>query len=325
MSTNPNNAVGTNAAYDGRTSVKAFNDGIGAYSRGILSGWACSPNTGMTVSLGGDGTTRDIAIAEDVAGNKTTINNISEAPISVTMGAAPSTNSRIDLIVAYVDNPPQGSATSIDNPGACGLIAVGGTAAADPVAPNDSAIRTAITADGASGSTAYYVVLATITIASGTTDLTSDNIAAGPSAGIGSQNIDFTTLSMITLKGSYGDSTVSANSKISLDSVYGVVGDKLTKSSDNGVKVGAGVTKVLVSASTFYTSNGGAYGWCRINKNSSDTYQSAIATLTNSSYGTAAITPFILSVQENDVIKLWNNDAAKVRGTATWMTVIALA
>lgn len=195
MSTNPNNAVGTNAAYNGRTSVKAFNDGIGAYSSGILTGWACSPNTGMTVSLGGDGTTRDIAIAEDVAGNKTTINNISEAPISVTMGAAPSTNSRIDLIVAYVDNPPQGAATSIDNPGACGLIAVEGTAAADPVAPNDSAIRTAITADGASGSTAYYVVLATITIASGTTDLTSDNIAAGPSAGIGSQNIDFTTLS----------------------------------------------------------------------------------------------------------------------------------
>lgn len=325
MSTNPNNAVGTNAAYDGRTSVKAFNDGIGAYSRGILSGWACSPNTGMTVSLGGDGTTRDIAIAEDVSGNKISVNNISESPISVTMSAAPSTNSRIDLIVAYVDNPPQGSATSIDNPGACGLITVDGTAAADPVAPNDSAIRTAITADGASGSAAYYVVLATITIASGTTDLTSDNIAAGPSAGIGSQNIDFTTLSMITLKGSYGDSTVSANSKISLDSVYGVVGDKLTKSSDNGVKVGAGVTKVLVSASAFYPSNGSAYGWCRIQKNNSDTNQSAIANLTGSSYGTAAITPFILSVQENDVIKLWNNDAAKVRGTATWMTVIALA
>lgn len=193
MSSNPNNAVGTNAAYDGRTSVKAFNDGIGAYSSGILSGWACSPNTGMTVSLGGDGTTRDIAIAEDVSGNKISVNNISEAPISVTMSAAPATNSRIDLIVAYVDNPPQGSATSIDNPGACGLIAVDGTAAANPVAPNDSAIRTAITADGASGSTAYYVVLATITIASGTTDLTSSNIAAGPSAGIGSQNIDFTT------------------------------------------------------------------------------------------------------------------------------------
>lgn len=195
MSSNPNNAVGTNAAYNGRTSVKAFNDGIGAYSRGILSGWACSPNTGMTVSLGGDGTTRDIAIAEDVAGNKITVNNISESPISVTMSAAPSTNSRIDLIVAYVDNPPQGSATSVDNPGACGLIKVDGTAAADPVAPNDSAIRTAITADGASGSTAYYVILAQITIAAGTTDIVAGNISAGSAAGIGAKNIDFATFS----------------------------------------------------------------------------------------------------------------------------------
>lgn len=195
--TNPNNAVGTNAAYNGRTSVKAFNDGVGAYSRGIISGWACSPNTGMTVSLGGDGNTRDVAIAQDSGGNKTTINNISESPINVTLSAAPASNSRIDAIVAYVDNPPQGSATVIDNPAACGLIAVEGTVAASPVAPNESAIRTAITADGASGATAYYVVLANITIANGTTDLTSDDIQAGDSAGIGSHNIDFTTFDKI--------------------------------------------------------------------------------------------------------------------------------
>lgn len=213
MSTNPNNAVGTNAAYNGRTSVKAFNDGIGAYSSGILTGWACSPNTGMTVSLGGDGTTRDIAIAEDVAGNKTTINNISEAPISVTMGAAPSTNSRIDLIVAYVDNPPQGAATSIDNPGACGLITVMGTAAASPVAPSESAIRTAITADGASGSTAYYVILAQITIAAGTTDIVAGNISAGSAAGIGAKNIDFATMreTFPIFNGATSNSNVNSN------------------------------------------------------------------------------------------------------------------
>lgn len=198
MSTNPNNAVGTNAAYGGRTSVKAFNDNIGAYSRGIISGWACSPSSGMTVSLGGDGTTRDVAIAEDVSGNKITVNNISESPISVTMSAAPASNSRIDLIVAYVDNPPQGSATALDNPAACGLITVSGTAAANPVAPNESAIRTAITADGASGSTAYYVILAQITIASGTTDIVAGNITAGSSAGIVGKNIDFATFCYYT-------------------------------------------------------------------------------------------------------------------------------
>lgn len=187
--TNPNNAVGTNAAYDGRTSVNAFNDDLAAYTSGILSGWACTPNSGLTVSLGGDGSTRDVAVAEDNAGNKTSINNISGSPIDVTMSAAPGSNSRIDLVVAYVDNPPQGVNTTADNPSACGIIKVTGTASSSPVAPNDSAIRTAITGDGASGATAYYAILAYITISSGTTDITTSNIQAGSSAN--TTNVDF--------------------------------------------------------------------------------------------------------------------------------------
>lgn len=180
MTTNPNNSVGTNAAFGGRTSVNAFNDGLAGYTRGILSGWACSPDSGLTVALGGDGNTRDVAIAEDNAGNKTTINNISGSPVSVTIGAAPASNSRIDAIVAYVDNPATGSATVTDNPSACGLIAVSGTPAASPVAPNESAIRQAITADGASGANAYYAILAYITIANGTTDITTNMITSVP-------------------------------------------------------------------------------------------------------------------------------------------------
>lgn len=187
--TNPNNSIGTNGAFGGRTSVNAFNDVMGFLSRGILSGWACVPNSGLTVSLGGNGTTRDSAVAVDNAGNKTSINNISNSPINITIGAAPGTNSRIDAIVAYVDNPPAGNATETDNPDACGLIVVPGTAASTPVAPNDSAIRTAITADGASGTTAYYVVLAYITMANGTTDITSDMIADGDTSVITPDNI----------------------------------------------------------------------------------------------------------------------------------------
>lgn len=188
--TNPSNAVGTNAAYGGRTSVNAFNDSLAAYSRGIISGWACAPSSGLTVVLGGSGTARDVAVAEDNAGNKTSIDNISGSPISVTMSAAPGANSRIDAIVAYVDNPPQGSSTVVDNYGACGLIAVSGTAAANPVAPNDSAIRSAITADGASGTTAYYVVLAYVTLAAGTTDIDASMISNGVSAMNNSYSLD---------------------------------------------------------------------------------------------------------------------------------------
>lgn len=177
--TNPNNAVGTNAAYGGRTSVNAFNDDLTIYSRGILSGWACSPKSGMTVQIGGNGSDRDAAVAEDNAGNKTSINNISGSPIDVTIPAAPATNNRIDLIVAYADNPPSGTSTVVDNPAACGIIVVSGTAASSPTAPTNAAIRSAITADGASGSTAYYVILAQIRVGTGVTTIGSGVITQG--------------------------------------------------------------------------------------------------------------------------------------------------
>lgn len=182
---NPNNAFGTNAAFGGRTSPNAFNDVMGAFqSRGILSGWACSPDSGMSVVFGGDGTTRDVAIAEDNSGNKLSVNNIPGTPISVTIAAAPATQTRIDAVIAYIENPPQGTSTATDNYGAVNVLDVQGTASGSPVAPDDNAIRTAITADGASGSTAYYVILAYITVASGTTDITSNLIEAGPSASL---------------------------------------------------------------------------------------------------------------------------------------------
>lgn len=206
--TNPDNAVGTNAAYGGRTSVNAFNDDLGAYTRGVLSGWACTPDVGLTVTLGGDGNTRDVAIAEDAAGNKTTINNRSNSPISVTIGAAPASNTRIDAIVAYVDASPQGSATITDNYEACGLITVPGSASASPVAPSESAIRSAITADGASGATAYYVVLAYISMASGTTDITANQVTAGEAAKIGANNLDF-----VPVVGDYSLTEISTNTK----------------------------------------------------------------------------------------------------------------
>lgn len=174
--TNPNNAVGTNAAFGGRTSVNAFNDVASVLSRGIITGWVCSAGGGMSVNIGGTADTRDVAIALDNSGNKTTINNISDAPINLTIDAAPAANSRYDVVVAYVDNPAIGNSTDVDNPGACGIIVVKGTASSSPVVPNESAIRTAITSDGASGSTAYYVVLAQITVGAGTTVIASGNI-----------------------------------------------------------------------------------------------------------------------------------------------------
>lgn len=193
MSTNPNNSVGTNGAYGGRTSVKAFNDILGVLSgRGVLSGWAVSPDNGMTVSVGGVAGKRDVAILEDNNGNRTTANNINEVPILIDIPAAPASNSRIDSIVLYVDNPPQGTANAVDNPAACGLIVVSSDIAGTPTPPSDTAIRAAITADGASGSTAFFCVVADIRIAAGTTNITTNMITMKEksSAGVSQVNTD---------------------------------------------------------------------------------------------------------------------------------------
>ena len=177
--TNPNNAVGTNAAYSGRTSPDALNDDLSIYTGTIMSGWACSPKTGMTVQLGGLAGTRDVAIAEDNAGNRLTINNRSAAPVEITLSGAPATNNRIDAIVAYVDNPSTGDGSTTDNPTTCGIIAVSGTVAANPSDPTDAQIRSAITTDGATGGSAYYAILAKITVGTGVTTIGSGVITQG--------------------------------------------------------------------------------------------------------------------------------------------------
>lgn len=177
--TNPDNALGTNGAFGGRTSVNAFNDVLATFDgAGIVSGFAVAPDTGMTVEVGGSGTVRDVAVAEDPFGNRTTVDNISGDPIPVTIDTASTTSARIDSIVAYVNSPANASDTATDNPTACGIIAVNGTSGG---APLDTAIRTAITADGGTGSTAYYVVIANVSVPANTTTITSGLISAGKS------------------------------------------------------------------------------------------------------------------------------------------------
>jgi hypothetical protein len=172
--TNPNDAVGTNAAYGTRTSVNAFNDIAQLVNgRGILSGWSVVPKTGMTVEVGGIAGTRDVAIAEDNLGNRTTINNKSNNPIEITLGAASASSNRYDAIVVYVNNPAQAADETPDAPSVCGIIAVqGGTTGV-----SEAQIRNAISADGGTGSVAYYAVIATILVGAGTSTITSANIS----------------------------------------------------------------------------------------------------------------------------------------------------
>lgn len=172
--TNPNNAIGVNAAYGTRTSVNAMNDLAQIVSgRGILSGWTVVPKSGMTVSAGGVAGTRDVAIGEDNLGNRICLNNRLASSVDVTIPAASVSSARYDAIVVYANNPAQAANTTPDAPGVCGIIVASGSASG----VSDAQIRSAITADGGTGSTAYYAVLAQVYVGAGSTVITSANIS----------------------------------------------------------------------------------------------------------------------------------------------------
>lgn len=191
--TNPNNIVRVRARNGGRASVYEANAWAQGFSMGILEGYGVTQNTSadMNVLVGGSATKPDVLIAQNPAGYKIALDIIGRQAVAIT---APASNSRISAIVAYT-NDLSLSTTQDDvtgSPASCGLIVVNGTAAANPVAPTDSQIRTAITSDGATGSQAAYCVIATIKVASNTTLITNSLISTNQAA-IGSKNIDFAT------------------------------------------------------------------------------------------------------------------------------------
>lgn len=192
--TNPNNIVRVRARNGGRASVYEANAWAQGFSMGILEGYGVTQNTSadMNVLVGGSATKPDVLIAQNPAGYKIALDIIGRQAVAIT---APASNSRISAIVAYT-NDLSLSTTQDDvtgSPASCGLIVVNGTAAANPVAPTDSQIRTAITSDGATGSQAAYCVIATIKVASNTTMITNSLISTNQAA-ITANKIDLTTL-----------------------------------------------------------------------------------------------------------------------------------
>lgn len=191
--TNPNNIVRLHSRNGGRGSVYEENQWAQVYGTGNLTGATVTPSSGLTVSVNGSSASPSVIIAENNVGYKIALDLVTTTTLTLT---APSANSKITAIVAYTDDL---AITSTDtditgNPSYCGLITVDGTIAATPAKPTDSQIRTAITADGATGSQAVYAVLAYITIASDTTNIT-DALIESMSAELKASLIDFTQAS----------------------------------------------------------------------------------------------------------------------------------
>ena len=266
--TNPNNAIGSNAAYGTRTSVNAFNDMAQVVNgRGILSGFAVVPKTGMTVSVGGVAGTRDVAIAEDNLGNRVCLNNRLASAIDITIPAASVSSDRYDAIVVYENNPAQASDTTPDAPGVCGIIVVSG----NNTGVSEAQIRSAITADGGTGSVAYYATLAIIKVTAGMTTITSGsisqntaNVSIGDSSittakiansAITRPKIDWTSFgkaSVAILSASSGSFTASSKGVLIVDSQF--------QATAQGTDAKATITFTGASGGTF-SPRGGQYGY----------------------------------------------------------------
>lgn len=175
--TNPSSIVRFHSRTGGRGSVAEANMAYQIYGHGLFTGTGVveSGNADMNVIVGGSNSAPDIVLAESPAGYKVALDIVGTAQLTIT---APASNSRISAVVAYTDDLSIASTedTVTGNPATCGLIVVNGTTAANPNVPSDAQVRTAITADGATGSQAAYAVVAYITVSSATTVITSSLI-----------------------------------------------------------------------------------------------------------------------------------------------------
>lgn len=131
---------------------------------------------------------------------------------------------------------------------------------------------------------------------------------------------------IITAKGGSSEiATTSSGNKLTMATAT-TIGNKLTLTNDGGIKIGAGVTKVAISASTTYTGGDVSQHALLIYKNSKAAENSLARVLFNSSSNiqTTIIIPYqIVSVSENDILYLFASSSVNkfVSGPMSYMTV----
>lgn len=240
--TNPGDIVRVRARRGGRASVFEANGWCQAFTQGLLDGIGVAPNTvaDLNVLVGGTPSCPDVVVAKNPAGYRIALDLVGQQVIPIT---TPATNTRISSIIAYTNDlslaTEQNDVTG--SPASCGLIVVNGSASSNPVAPSDTEIRAAITADGATGSQASYGVIAEILVSSNTTTIT-DSLINIKQACMDSKRLDWSTIPF------YSD-TRENNLSISTSSTSPTV--------LNGVTVdAAGVYLVLQKFTVRQTDNG---------------------------------------------------------------------
>lgn len=336
--TNPGSIVRVRARNGGRASVYEANGWAQGFTAGLLDGNGVIQNTSanMNVLVGGSTTKPDVVLATNPSGYRIALDLVGQQAVAIT---APASNSRITSIVAYTNDLAVASTqtTTTGSPATCGLIAVNGTSSASPVEPSDATIRSAITADGGTGSQACYCVIANIVVSSNTTAITDSLITLKraqvniPDGNITSNKIangavtaDKLGLSQITV-GINQLASVAANGTIPLAKIVGQNGLGITLN-ENSLVIGAGVNKILVSASATCNGASGSYLWYVIRKNNNSTIAESLVDGATTGYTGGAIAPIVLSVAPGDIFTLRNVEGSRdYRVEGTFMTIQQIA
>lgn len=189
---------------------------------------------------------------------------------NVTITTAPSSNSRIDTIVAYVNVGATATTSPVNNPGMLVVAAVPGTVASSPVAPSNATIQSAISAANP------FIKLANVLVGTSVTQINSGNITdVRTYATINSQNASAPwqvwtpTLTNITIvNGTITGKFQKVGKTIFARALY-------TKGSSDSY--GAGVYEISLPASPAYTpANFERVGTIDVNGGAGNIYQGAL-------------------------------------------------
>jgi hypothetical protein len=137
---------------------------VKAWTGNVLSGLQAQAKSPL--ALGVDITTGDVKV--DYSGYGYTA--WTDALESVTLTTADPSNPRIDRIVGYIDRGVTPSSAVTNNPSILKFMAVAGTPAGSPSAPNDAAVQSAV------GASNPWFPIAQVLVGTGVTTISSGNI-----------------------------------------------------------------------------------------------------------------------------------------------------
>ena len=142
--------------------------------------------------------------------------------------------------------------------------------------------------------------------------------------------IDVTDVQQNIITASIGtsgnDTQINTDAIFPINSVFNQVGTGFTIS-DSCIVVGAGITKVLVSASIFFVYRSSMnYAWYQLEKNGTEVAGTRIITNTyGGSFGTGTMAEKLLTVAEGDKLRLKNLTNATYRQLHSYITVKQIA